>query len=337
MNVKKLGTGLFVGLFIFSITLLELSAQSVMPVKVETLEDLKKLQDGVKAVVKVVRPATVALTSTRSGASGSGVIVNRGGLILSAAHVVSGDKEMSVIFPDGKAFKAKVLGSNRTKDVAMLQLVKRGDWPFVEIGDSDNLKIGAHLVAMGHAGGYDTRRPAPVRFGRLLSKNKRGFITTDSVLIGGDSGGPLFDMSGKLVGINSSIGDSWQTNNHAGISALVKDWDRLLKGDTWGRLNRNPMTDPDSPVMGFIFEETQGNQGVIVMGVLGNSPADKAGMKKGDVVVGIDQRKIKNGKDLLVTLSRYNPKDEVVVSIRRRGEVKKMKVVLSKRGDLFKR
>jgi len=222
------------------------SAQTGLPAAVKSIEDLKKIEQRVKKVVAKARKSTVGLTSLRSGASGSGVVVS------------SRNEEMNVIFPDGKAYVAKVLGANRTKDVAMLQLVGDQKWPFVELGDSSALEVGDHVIALGHAGGYDTRRPAPVRFGRLLKKNTKGFIMTDTTLIGGDSGGPLFDMDGKLVGINSSIGNSWQANNHAGVTALVKDWDRLLEGDTWGQLNQNPLADPDSPVMGFTFI----NQGI---------------------------------------------------------------------------
>lgn len=314
-----------------------LNAQVTVPKEVQTLEDLKGVQERIQQVVKKVRPATVGLTSTQSGASGSGVIVNKEGLILTAAHVVQGNKEMSVLMPSGKAHLAKVLGSNRTKDVAMLQLLKDQDWAFVELGDSDTLNVGSLVVAMGHAGGFDTRRPAPVRFGRLLSKNRKGFITTDSVLIGGDSGGPLFDMTGKLVGINSSIGQSWLTNNHAGISALVDDWDRLLKGDTWGELVQNPLADPDSPVMGFTFEETRRNRGVMVTEVLDTSPAKKAGFRSGDVLVAIGKEKVNNGRDLLVALNRFNPNETIEVTLIRAGRALNLKITLSRRGEFFRR
>ncbi|MGJ8656701.1 MAG: S1C family serine protease [Akkermansiaceae bacterium] len=315
----------------------EVVAEVSVPTSVQTLDDLKLVQGQIQRVVEKVRPATVALTSTKSGASGSGVIVNQGGLILTAAHVVQGNDEMSVIFPNGKAHTAKVLGSNRTKDVAMLQLVKKQVWPYAEIGESDTLEVGNHVIAMGHAGGYDTRRPAPVRFGRLLSKNRKGFITSDSVLIGGDSGGPLFDMNGKVVGINSSIGQSRLTNNHAGISALVEDWDRLLKGDTWGQLNQNPLADPDSPVMGFTFEETRANNGVIVMEVLDDSPADRAGFENGDVLTAIENEEVKNGRDLLVALNHHKPDDTIEVTLIRVGKEVKLRIKLSRRGEFFKR
>lgn len=336
MKEQKRWTSLITILVMFGGTCIFTLAQSDLSSNVQTLEELKKVQGQIQAVVKNVQPATVALISTKTGASGSGVIVNKEGLILTAAHVVQGNNEMSVIFPDGKAFIAKVLGANRTKDVSMLQLVKKMDWPFAEIGDSDALPIGSHVIALGHAGGYDTRRPAPVRFGRLLSKNRNGFITTDSVLIGGDSGGPVFDMNGKVVGINSSIGQTWSTNNHAGISSLVLDWDRLLKGDTWGELIQNPLADPDSPVMGFTFEEIR-NKGVMVMVVLEDSPASKAGIKSNDIVTAIGNEQVRGGKDLLVALSLHKPGDTVEVALLRRGAEIKLKITLSRRGEFFNR
>jgi len=303
--------------------------------QVESLSDLKKIQSRIHEIVEKVSPSVVALTSARSGASGSGVIVNKEGLILTAAHVVQGNTEMTAILPNGKAFTVKVLGANRTKDIAMAQLTDEQGWEFSEMGNSDLMKVGDHVVAMGHAGGYDTLRPAPVRFGRLLSKNMRGYITTDCALIGGDSGGPLFDMDGKVVGINSSIGQLLSANNHAGISALLKDWDRLKKGETWGRLNQNPLADPDSPIMGFRFGETR-NQGVAVIEVIDGGPAKKAGFEEGDVLIAIGEEKVENGKDLLVALNRHEPEDTVEVTLVRAGENLKKKITLTRRGDFFR-
>ncbi len=309
-------------------------AQDVIPAGVQNLEDLKKVQGQIQEVVKKVQPATVALVSNQTGTSGSGVIVNKEGLILTAAHVVMGNTQMSVIFNDGKAFNAKVLGSNKTKDVSMLQIVDKIDCPFVTLGDSDSMAIGSHVVALGHAGGYDAKRPAPIRFGRLLSKNRNGFITTDSVLIGGDSGGPLFDTQGKLIGINSSIGESWHTNNHAGISSLALDWERLLKGETWGKLIQNPIVDPDSPVMGFTFDEVA-DKGVVVMDVLDDSPADEAGIKSGDIVTALENEAITKHRDLSVAINRYNPDDTIQITLLRKEKEIKLKITLTRRGKFI--
>ena len=334
MKMKNQWKCIFGSLFLLNIGSPVLYAQTGLPDEVKSIADLKKIEERVQKVVAKVSKATVGLTSIRSGASGSGVVVNEGGIILTAAHVSGSTKEMNVIFPDGKAYVAKVLGANRTKDVAMLQLVGDQKWPFVELGDSAALEIGEHVIALGHAGGYDTRRPAPVRFGRLLKKRAKGFIMTDTTLIGGDSGGPLFNMDGKLVGINSSIGNSWQANNHAGITALVKDWDRMLEGESWGRLNQHPRVDPDGPVMGFNYEET-GNNGVIVTNVFKNSPAAKGGFKKGDLVVAVGTEKVKNGDDLIAIMGNHEPGDKVNVVLKRDNKNVNYLVQLARWGDIF--
>ena len=154
-------------------------------------------------------------------------------------------------------------------------------------------------------------------------------------LIGGDSGGPIFDINGNVIGINSSIGNSWALNNHAGISALVQDWERLEKGDNWGRLNSNPMADPDSPVFGFMFEENN-NKGVLIKEVLPKSAAAKAGMKAGDILTGFEKSLIKNGRDLIVQLSRRKPGEKVSVTVTRDQKVIKLEAVLDRRGNIHR-
>ena len=193
-----------------------------------TLQDLINLESKVMDVAEKTMPATVALVSNRNGSSGSGVIVSEKGLILTAAHVIQGMKEVDVYFPNGKKWLGKVLGANYSKDIGMVQIVEPGPWPHVELGESKPLVAGDWVVALGNSAGFDPARTPPVRFGRVMSDGPGNYFTTDSTLIGGDSGGPLFDLEGKLVGINSSIGESWKNNNHAGVDGFKQDWDRLL-------------------------------------------------------------------------------------------------------------
>jgi len=282
--------------------------------RVQTLEEMKALQLKIQRVVKAVQPAAVSLSSNSTSAWGSGVVVSEDGLILTAAHVIEGAKKVTVIFPDGKEAPGLVLGANRTKDVGMVQITKEGVYPHVKMGSSDDLKVTDYVLAMGHAGGYDALRTPPVRFGRVVSKNLSGFISTDCTLIGGDSGGPLFDLNGNMVGINSSIGYDLKANNHAGISGLLDDWDRLKKGDIWGNLKENPLANPDSPVMGFaIGGEADG--GVLVEGVIEGGAAAKAGMRKNDVVRAINGKRVTNLRLMLVELNKYRPGQEIGVRV----------------------
>ncbi|GAA5494062.1 putative serine protease HhoA [Rubritalea halochordaticola] len=302
--------------------------------EIHSLQDLKSLEQEIKSVVAKVQPATVSLAANRTGAWGSGVVVSEDGLILTAAHVVQGTPEMIVIFPDGTEKEGKVLGANRTKDIAMVQITQPGSYPFAKTGNSDELKVGNFVVAMGHAGGYDTLRKPPVRFGRIVSRNPNGFISSDCTLIGGDSGGPLFDMKGNVVGINSSIGYDFKANNHAGISGLLADWDRLKKGDTWGDLRANPLANPDSPVMGFsIGGELDG--GIMAEAILPDGPADLAGMKPNDVIRAINGQRVKSGKALLIELNRYRPGQTIKVRVKRGNESRDLDLKLVKRGDFY--
>ncbi|MFC5049789.1 S1C family serine protease [Rubritalea spongiae] len=307
-------------------------AQSIAPM-VESIGDIKALQVQVYDVVSKTQPATVALTSDRTGAWGSGVVVNEKGLILTAAHVSQGAETMVVIFPDGKETVAKVLGSNRTKDTGMLQIIEDGSFPFVELGDSDKLVVGDFLVAMGHAGGHDPLRKPPVRFGRMVSRNVGGYFTSDCTLIAGDSGGPIFDLKGELVGINSSIGWDNKANNHAGISALRADWDRLLEGETWGSLTSNPFANSDSPILGVEITRARIG-GVLVGSVVPNSPAHEAGVKRGDVITAVNDIAVKDGTQLVLELHRFRPGQEVKLTLIRSGAEMEVVATLMRLADL---
>ena len=125
--------------------------------------DLEKLEAKVAAVSRDVLPATVALLSDRTGASGSGVIVAEDGLVLTAAHVIQGAESVMVVFPDGKQVQGKVLGANYSKDIAMVKIQDEGKWPFIGLGASKPLAAGDWVVALGHSAGFDAARTPPVQ------------------------------------------------------------------------------------------------------------------------------------------------------------------------------
>ncbi|MBJ07303.1 MAG: hypothetical protein CMO40_09350 [Verrucomicrobiaceae bacterium] len=301
---------------------------------VGSVDQLRALQKKVEQVAEKGLPATVSLFSEKNESSGSGVIISREGLVLTAGHVVEGLEEVTVVFPDGKQARGRVLGSNRSKDAAMVKLVDGTPWPFVELGDSKLVKVGDFVVSLGHAGGYDAVRTPPVRFGRVVALNPLGFIGTDCTLIGGDSGGPLFDLEGRVIGIHSSIGASLMSNNHTGIQNFKTDWTRLEKGDTWGRLTMNPLMNPDRPVIGFNVDRAVPG-GVQLAEVYPDSPADVAGMKKGDVVVSIDGREVRSLRELQGILSSSEPGDEVEVTYERDGETKVRSLKLARLADVM--
>jgi serine protease Do len=284
---------------------------------VRSLADLRELEGRVQKVVEKVMPATVAIRSSEVGASGSGVIVNREGLILTAAHVIDGSEEVEIIFADGRQTRARVLGSNYSKDAGMAKIIDEGPWPFTELGESDALGAGDWVVAMGHSEGYDPARTPPIRFGRVVSEGPGNFLTTDCTLIGGDSGGPLFDLQGRLVAINSSIGESWENNNHAGIDGFKEDWERMEAGESWGELRLNPLANPERPVIGVVMGRERRDGGVPVQQVTPGTPAAKAGIRPGDIIRSVDGEKVRGGRSLGMLLAKYAAGDRVEIGIER--------------------
>lgn len=301
---------------------------------VKTIEDVLNLEAKVMDVAVLAGSATVALISEGTGSSGSGVVVSEDGLILTAAHVIQGMEEVDVYFSNGKRLTGKVLGANYSKDIGMVQMNQDGPWPFVDLGKSKPLAAGDWVVAVGNSAGFDPARKSPTRFGRVLSDGPGNYFTTDATLIGGDSGGPLFDLEGRLIGINSSIGNSWKNNNHAGIDGFREDWERLLAGEAWGELEMNPLANPETPVLGIGM--ARGIRGVYVDKVQPNSPAAAAGMRVGDLIQSVNGEVVREGSVLQQILYKHEGGDEVEIGVLRGGRDLSFKVTLVKREEMFR-
>ena len=197
----------------------------------KSLDDLRALEDRVRAVVAKVSSATVGV---RVGSnSGSGVIVSEDGLVLTAGHVVGKPgQEVVFLFADGKTAKGKTLGLYGNADAGMMRITDEGKWPYLPRGQSRDLHVGTWCLALGHPLGYVKDRPPVVRLGRILRLSDN-VIQTDCALVGGDSGGPLFDLEGRIIGIHSRIGMAMDINIHVPIDVFVDNWERLLKGEQW--------------------------------------------------------------------------------------------------------
>ncbi|MCW1923051.1 S1C family serine protease [Luteolibacter arcticus] len=299
---------------------------------VGSIEDIRKLEGKIAAVAEKAMKSTVALISEESGASGSGVITSADGLILTAAHVIEGAEEVTVVFPDGKQVKGKVLGANLSKDIGMVQIEDKGPWPFMERGESKPLQAGDWVIAMGHSTGFDPARTPPVRFGSVVSDGPGNFLTTDCTLIGGDSGGPLFDLEGKVIGINSSIGDALKNNNHAGVDGFKEDWDRLQAGEVWGRLQMDPMLNPERAVMGIELGLPVSGGGIMIASV--SEHASKAGLRPGDVLESVEGKKIRDGRALMIYLAKKQAGDKVAIGIRRAGKSLDLEVELKQQNQI---
>ncbi|HTK76222.1 MAG TPA: trypsin-like peptidase domain-containing protein [Gemmataceae bacterium] len=287
----------------------------------DTLDDLKAIQEQTKKVLKRVIACTVGLQVR--GAAGSGVIVSEDGTVLTAGHVVGeANQDCRVIMPDGRVLKGKTLGANRTIDSGMIKITDPGKWPFVELGESKELKLGEWVLAIGHPGGYKAGRSPVVRVGRI-SRAGEQLLQTDCTLVGGDSGGPLFDMTGKLIGIHSRISGPITTNIHVPVDTYRDTWERLAKAEVWGR----GFGGRDE---GYLGIECDGNTCKITK-VTSGSPAEKAGLQVGDLILRFDENTVKSWDDLGDRIFGKRVGQEVAIEIRRGSEERTLRVKIGRR------
>jgi len=294
----------------------------------ESVEDLKAIQAHVRKVIEKVTPAVVGVRI--GGASGSGVIVSADGYVLTAGHV-SGkpDRTAILILPDGREVKAKALGSNRTIDSGMFKITDEGKWPFAEMGKSAELKKGQWCITMGHPGGYRPGRRPPVRVGRILSASD-SLIQTDCTLVGGDSGGPVFDMNGKVIGINSRIGPTITANIHVPVDTYHDTWARLTKGETWGS-GFGSDRPADGPFLGVEIDFEAA--GCRIAKIVENSAAEKAGLKADDVILEFNGAKLSEPTDLRIQMAKKKTGDKVTLKIQRDSKTLSVELTLGKRPD----
>lgn len=196
-----------------------------------SVEELKSLQDTVEKTVKKVLPSVVGVQV--GPARGSGVIISKDGYVMTAGHVVGRPgQKVTFTFSDGETAEGVTLGMFKSFDAGLMRIKDCDDLPFVEKGVSADLKSGDWCIASGHPLGYQPGRPPVVRVGRILRVNEDA-VQTDCPLVGGDSGGPLFDLEGRVIGINSRIGPRMEMNFHVPVDVFTTNWERLAKGDQW--------------------------------------------------------------------------------------------------------
>ncbi|MCH2131700.1 MAG: S1C family serine protease [Pirellulaceae bacterium] len=276
---------------------------------------------------KISASAEVCTVSIKIGqAQGCGVIIDGGGKVLTAAHVaMRPNKPATVILANGRRLQAMTLGLNKNVDAGMLQISpgqnEGADWPHATLGDSSNLSRGMWCIATGHPSGFDQTRGVVTRVGRIARVN-RSALRTDCALIGGDSGGPLFDLSGKLIAIHSRIGNDVEENLHIPIDNYIKSWERLVAGESWGTLPGF------RPVLG-VQGNSQADEAVIDI-VRPNSAAKKAGIQQGDIIKEFGDRKITDFKSLKEAVAETMPGENVRVRGQRDGRPVFFRVVIGR-------
>jgi len=258
---------------------------------------------------------------------GSGVIVDASGIVLTNAHVVERATEIEVATADGKKHKAKVMGVDRKTDLAVLKLQGGGPYAAANLGDSDRVRVGDWVLAIGSPFGLQQTVTAGIisAKGRSIGQGPYDdFLQTDAAINPGNSGGPLVNMSGEVVGINSAILSRTGGNVGIGFSIPVNMAKRIYselaaKGKVtrgWLGVSIQPLT-PDL-AKGFGLKEPNG---VLISDVVQDSPAAVAGVTSGDIIIEFDQKKVDSPQELQKVVASTQPGRAVPLKVwRDKGE-----------------
>lgn len=285
-------------------------------------------------------PENQQMEPERRVGSGSGVIISSDGYIVTNNHVIEGADEIEVILNDNKVFKAKIIGTDPSTDLALLQ-IKEDNLPVIPFANSDDVRVGEWVLAVGNPFNLNSTVTAGIvsAKGRSIDilQDKyaiESFIQTDAAINPGNSGGALVNMQGGLIGINTAIASP--TGAYAGygfavpsniVSKVVED---LIE---YGTVQRGYLGIVIRNVTGNLAEENHLDvtKGVYVDSIAANSAAGDAGIKIGDVILEVDKRPVETTAQLLELIGRKRPGDRVSLVVDRKGKEVNFDVTLRNR------
>ncbi len=271
-----------------------------------------------------------------TGSSGSGVIMSPDGYIVTNHHVVERSTDIKVTLADKREYKAKLVGSDPSTDIALLK-IEEAELPFIVFGNSDSLRIGEWVLAVGNPFNLESTVTAGIISAKGRNINILGgasiesFIQTDAAVNPGNSGGALVNTAGELIGINTAIiteSGSYEGYSFAVPSNLVQKVIRDLR--EFGEVQRAYLgvniQDLDSETAREIGLPNA--EGVYITRVTINGAAQEAGLKEGDVVIGINNTRVKRTSELQEYVGRFRPGDEVSIDYWRSGKKYRIRVTL---------
>jgi serine protease Do len=265
---------------------------------------------------------------------GSGFIISSDGFLVTNAHVVDGADEVNIKLADHREFKAKVIGADKRTDVALLKIEAK-DLPKVIIGDPDKLKVGEWVVAIGKPFGLENTMTAGIVSAKgrdLPQENLVPYIQTDAAVNPGNSGGPLFNLKGEVVGINSLIFS--RTGGYMGLSFAVpidiamnsanqiKDKGKVTRGRIGVQIQEVSKETAEAFGLGK-------PGGALVNSVEKGGPAEKAGVEAGDVIIKADGREVRTSSELPRIVTAIKPGAKVTLTIWRKGAARELTVTVA--------
>jgi serine protease Do len=272
----------------------------------------------------------------KRSAQGSGFIINADGYIITNHHVVADASEIKVILSDERTLEAKVVGSDPKTDIALLKVEPADKLPVVTLGDSDKLEVGDWVVAIGNPFGLGHTVTSGIISGkdRVIGQGPYDdFLQTDASINPGNSGGPLFNLAGEVVGINtaivavgSGVGFAVPVNLAKGLLPQLRTEGKVIRG--WLGVGIQDLT-------GELAEtfQVKAGSGVLVSQVFNAGPAERAGIRAGDIVLAIEGQPVRDARQLTGRIAALPPGRKVDIQILREGEKKSLAVQLGEREE----
>lgn len=274
------------------------------------------------------------LPETTERSQGSGFIIGSDGIILTNAHVVEGAKRIIVRLVDKREYEANVVGKDMHTDIALIKISAKGKLPTLSLGDSDRLQVGEWVMAVGNPFGLDSSVSSGIvsAKGRHLGEAYDRLIQTDASLNPGSSGGPLVNLSGQVVGISKAIVS--QGGGNIGISFatpinLIKEILPQLRTEGkvtrgWAGLVLQEVTPALAETLGMDTPD-----GALVAGIVQGAPAERSGIRVGDVITEFDGKKVTDAMDLPLWIARTPVNKRVPVRIQREKNVVQLNLTVS--------
>ena len=269
-------------------------------------------------------------------ASGSGVIISEDGYIITNRHVINNAKEIEVVLNDKRTYSAKILGEDSNSDLALLK-IEENKLPFLEFDNSNNLRVGEWVLAVGNP--YNLN--STVTAGIISAKSRKinilndggieSFIQTDAAINSGNSGGALINTNGNLIGINTAIQSKTGSFSGYGFAIPSNMAEKIINDlKIYGEVRRAyigiHITDINMQVQKEL--KLNGLEGVLISKVLENSAAEIAGIKDLDVILEINGIKVNSTSELHELIIQFNPGDEIKCTIQRKEQIKTVTLAL---------
>jgi serine protease DegQ len=272
-----------------------------------------------------------------SSSLGSGVILGADGLVLTNHHVIEGAEEIEVLASDGRRMKAKLVGSDPETDIAVLRSELK-ELPGITLADVEQVKVGDVVLAIGNP--FGVGQTVTMGIVSALGRNQLGintfenFIQTDAAINPGNSGGALVDSQGRLIGINTAIysrsGGSLGIGFAIPVSTVKQVMDQIVSNGTVTRGFIGVEPQDVTPELAQAFKLAR-NDGAIIAGVMRSGPADKAGVKVGDILIAVGDKPVTNTATMLALIAQLPPGSNHKLSFLRDGKPLDLTIEIGKR------